>query len=110
MLLVSNQSFDVDPVDIEIRIDGRVVVQDEFRVAGDQLPQHNWQRHEVRLAAGSHRVAATSERGKAHSDATFEMPGIQTVTVAYWHGLRSAAGEPEGYFTIECRPGEVATM
>ena len=37
-LLVSNQSFDIDPVDIEISIDGQAIVQDALDVQGDQLP------------------------------------------------------------------------
>jgi hypothetical protein len=36
VLMVSNQSFVLNPVDIEARIDDRIVVQDEFDVTGPQ--------------------------------------------------------------------------
>jgi hypothetical protein len=109
-VLVSNQSFDVNPVDVEICIDGRVVVQDMFDVQGDQLPQHNWQQYHLRLDKGSHSLVARSEKGQAQLNTTFEVPDVHTVTIAYWFGRRSARSMPQGYFTIECGPGQVSTM
>lgn len=109
-LLVSNQSFDVTPVDIKISIDGQVIVKDDFDVQGDQLPQHNWQRYHLRIEDGSHSLAAESKKGKAQERITFEVSGLHTVTIAFWHGSRSVRSKPEGYFTVESGPRQVATM
>lgn len=109
-LLASNQSFDVNPVDIEILIDGRVVVQDEFNVEGDQPPQHNWQQYQLRLDDGSHSLVAKSDKGQAQLKTTFKIPGVQTITVAYWYGRRSARSKSKGYFTVEYGLHQAATM
>jgi hypothetical protein len=109
-LLVSNQSFEINPVDIELAIDGQVVVQDEFDVQGDQPPQHNWHQFRLQLADGPHGLVAKSARGQARQQATFEVPDVQTVAVAYWHDRQGERSEPEGYFTVEFQPGQIATM
>ena len=108
-LLISNQSFDVNPVDIKVSIDGQVVVQDKFDVQGDQPPQHNWQQYHLRLEDGPHSLVAKSKKGQAQLHTTFEVVGRHTLTIAYWHG-RSAKSKPEEYFTVESGPRGAATM
>lgn len=109
-LLVSNQSFDVNPVDIEISIDGRVVVRGEFDVSGEQPPQHNWARYPMQLEDGSHRLTASSKTGRARLDTNFETPGVRSITVAFWHGRRPPGGDSEGYFTVDTGARPAATM
>jgi hypothetical protein len=99
-----------NPVDIELSIDGPVVVRDEFDIGGDQPSQHNWHRFRVRFADGRHGFVAESNRGQARHEATFDVPGVQTVAVAYWHDRQGERREPEGYFTVEFQPGPIATM
>jgi hypothetical protein len=109
-LLVSNQSFAVDPVEIEIAVDGEVVVRDAFEVAGDQPPQHNWREYHPRLQPGTHRLVATANDG-AELETTFEVAGDHTIAVAHWTEQSSAAGtEPKGYFTVESEPRPIAMM
>jgi hypothetical protein len=109
-LLISNQSFDVNPVDIKVSIDGQVIVKDKFDVQGDQPPQHNWRQYHLRLEDGPHSLAVDSKKGQAQLRTTFEVAGRHTLAIAYWHGRRSAKSKPEGYFTIESGPREAATM
>lgn len=109
-LLVSNQSFEVDPVDIEIRIDGKIVASGEFSVGGDQPPQHNWQQYELSLVDGSHTLVVSSDKGDARSEIMFETPAVRAVTVAFWHGRRPGSGQAGGFFTIELGGGPTATM
>ncbi len=59
-LFVSNQSSALDPVDIDIAIDGVPAVEGEFRVEGS----HNWYRFDFYLAAGEHVVSAETEVGE----------------------------------------------
>lgn len=109
-LLVSNQSFDVNPVDIEIQIDGKVVVQDKFDVQGNGLPQHNWQQYYLRLADGRHSLLVASKKGQAQLQTHFDTKGQHTVMIAYWNNSRSANRKTKGHFTVESSPGPVATM
>lgn len=59
-LTVSNQSFDIDPVDILVKIDGITVIDDEFQVK----QQHNYQEFEFALKPGTHTLYAESIKGK----------------------------------------------
>jgi hypothetical protein len=109
-LLVSNQSFAVDPVDIEISVDGEVVVRENFEVAGDQPPQHNWREFHLRLEPGTHSLTATANDG-AELETTFEVTGDHTLAVAHWADESRAAGtEPKAYFTVESEPRPIAMM
>jgi len=68
-MVVSNQSFAIDPVDINVDIDGVRVIQQDFTV-GDQ---HNWNFFTFRLTPGTHRIVVTSRKGEASLDRTFEV-------------------------------------
>lgn len=109
-LLVGNQSFEVDPVDIEVTVDGEVVASGEFSVEGDQPPQHNWRRYDLSLPAGEHVLSASSGRGSVRSEVVFDVPDVQTVTVAFWHGDRPGGGGRGGFFTVDAGGGAPATM
>lgn len=109
-LLVSNQSFDVNPVDITVAIDGREVVQDELDVQGDQPPQHNWRQYHLRLEDGPHSLDVRSKKGQAQLHTTFDVAGRHTLGIAYWHGGRPGQGKRGGHFTVESGPRPIATM
>lgn len=108
-LLVSNQSFELNPVDIEISIDGEAVVRDTFDVEGDQPPQHNWSRYLLQLEDGRHRLAARAGE-QAELDTEFDVAGKHTIAVAHWYSSRTAGAPPKGYFTFESQARPIATM
>lgn len=58
-LYVSNQSFDDPDVRITVRVDGVLVVDDDFAVEG----QHTWVSFPLAVPPGAHRVTATSDTG-----------------------------------------------
>jgi len=60
ILTVSNQSFDIDPVDIVVMIDNKTVIDKEFLVKF----QHNYQTFEFDLTPGTHTLYAESLEGK----------------------------------------------
>jgi len=66
-LTVSNQSFDIDPVDILVKIDGITVIDDEFLVK----QQHNYQYFEFLLKPGTHTIYAESIKGKSQLNKEF---------------------------------------
>jgi hypothetical protein len=89
-LWVSNQSFDDDPVAIEIAIDGVQIVDDSFLVDG----QHNWIGFMIDgLDPGNHTLIATSDTG-ATFEGTFTLPPDEPrwMVVDYWYYTDDAEG------------------
>jgi hypothetical protein len=97
LLWVSNQSFDIDPVDIEVRLDGQLAVTGEFLVEG----QHSWHEFAFRLAPGNHTLSAASRAGGANVsqmiDTTFPTYGA----LDFWY---YAPGSVEEYGVEPTRP------
>ena len=101
-LYVSNQSFEVDPVDIEVEVDGEVVASREFDVGDEARAQHEWRQFRVELEAGEHRIAASSRRGEARLASRFEIDGPRWATLAYWSQPTSSGKEEDARrFTLE---------
>jgi hypothetical protein len=85
-LFVSNQSFDLDPVDIDLYIDGTHIVTGDFEVKG----QHNWIRFDFKVATGEHELRAVSKKGGAERKATFKLNGTERWSVVdYWFSKES---------------------
>lgn len=102
MLHVSNQSFDIDPVDIRIKIDGKAVISQDFRV----LNQHNWKQFTLRVAPGQHVLTAESTRGGAVLVQSFRVTGKHWAVVDYTYNTK-AHGEPTPkrfYFLFRGKP------
>ena len=81
VLYVSNQSFDIESVDIVVEIDGVRVVDDVFAVES----QHNWKRYVIDLAPGTHTLTARSVEGDAAFEQSFEVAGDHWAAVDYWY-------------------------
>lgn len=97
VLYVSNQSFEIDPVDIRVTIDGEAAVDDVFEVRN----QHNWVEYTFRLAKGRHTLRVESRRGEAELERTFELRGKRWAVLDYWY----YRGEPKHFsFDISARP------
>ena len=79
-LYVSNQSFEIDPVDIAVYVDGRQVVCDEFFVEG----QHNWIVHDLSLESGEHSLRAVGNDGLTTVEETFELNGERWAVLDFW--------------------------
>ena len=79
-LYVSNQSFAIDPVDIQIRIDGELLVSDTFEV----LNQHNWIRYDLELTVGEHVINATALDGEVELHETFQVAAETWSLVEFW--------------------------
>lgn len=95
---------------MEVRVDGEVVASGEVSVGGDQPPQHNWRRTPLTLAPGPHTLIATSGKGEARAEATFDVPATRSVVVAFWHGRPPGSDVPGGLLTVEVGGAPAATM
>lgn len=69
-LWVSNQSFDIDPVDIAVYIDGVQVVCDDFSVEA----QHIWIRFEFTIESGEHEMQVIGNDGTSELTKGFSAP------------------------------------
>ncbi|GIU88707.1 MAG: hypothetical protein KatS3mg009_3222 [Acidimicrobiia bacterium] len=81
VLYVSNQSFEVDPVDLEVAIDGVTVVAQDFAVGS----QHTWVPFGFALDDGAHLVTVVSARGAA--EASFDVTtgaAPRHLVISYW--------------------------
>jgi hypothetical protein len=81
ILYVSNQSFELERVDIRVTIDGRLAVDGDFAVEN----QHNWVEFRFRLAPGRHVLHAESARGGATLTRAFTVAGRHWAVVNYWY-------------------------
>jgi hypothetical protein len=81
VLYVSNQSFAINPVDINIFIDRKRAVQGEFDVDG----QHNWIKYVFRLSTGMHSLQAVSQKGATFMIESFHIKRKHWAVIDYWY-------------------------
>lgn len=82
-LYVSNQSLIISPVDIQVKIDDKVVVDEYFHVGKRCQRQHNWKGFQMNLANGRHRLHVSSRKGKAELTKEFEVKGKHSAAISY---------------------------
>ena len=81
-LVVSNQSPDMEEVDIRISIDGQLIVYDDFKV----LNHHNFHTYRFKLCYGTHSIYAESKEGGVHLKKKFAYnEGNEEISVAFWY-------------------------
>jgi len=81
LLYVSNQSFAITPVDIIVKIDGKIIVNEMFEVGS----QHRWKLFRIKLPKGKHEITASSKKGSATLHKLFTVKGKQWAVVDYWY-------------------------
>ena len=79
-LYVSNQSFEIKQVDIQVYIDGDCVVNQKF----DFRDAHNWRKFVLDLKDGNHQIQVNSTTGKAQLTQEFMVAGKHWAVVNYW--------------------------
>lgn len=87
-LFVSNQSFDLDPVDIAVNLDNQLAVTGDFQVGS----QHSWFKFEFGLAPGNHNIFVTTADADTALDKPFVMDDRKYGVLNFWF---YAAGSPE---------------
>lgn len=88
ILYVANQSFDEDPVDITVWIDGVKAVESDFYVKD----QHNWIMHRFNLAPGRHKLTVKSKKGQASLEKEFEIADKHWAVIDYWYYPTTSRG------------------
>jgi hypothetical protein len=80
-LYISNQSSDIKKMDIKVKIDSVLVVDDLFRVEYG----HNWYMYKFSILKGSHKIEANTEKGGASIIRRFEIDTTLKACLDYWH-------------------------
>ena len=80
ILYVSDQSFDISPVDMKIYVDGQLIIDDDFEVGN----QHNWKKYEYKLGIGKHTIKAVSQKGDAVLEEDFFVLNKRWAVLDYW--------------------------
>ena len=97
ILHVSDQSFDISPVDIKIYIDGQLMIDEKFAVGN----QHNWKKFEYKLSKDKHTLKAVSEKGDAVLEEQFIVVNNRWAVLGYW----SSETTPKKFtFNIQSTP------
>ena len=108
-LYVSNQSFAVTPVDIQVYVNDQKVIERTFDVTGERgMPQHNWIPFRFQADPGTYRLRVESKKGKALLNTTFEIKDKHWAAIDYWNypknATRPEATGPKFTFTIQDQP------
>lgn len=69
-LVITNQSYDDEEVQLEVKVDGITVVNGDFHVEG----QHNFVSYPLALRPGTHELTASSDDFNEALQETFEVP------------------------------------
>ena len=80
-ILVSNQSFEITPVDIKVLIDNKTTIDQEFHVKD----QHNWTKFTFNLEKGKHTFKAESTKGNTSIETEFEIKDKHWAVLNYWY-------------------------
>ncbi len=81
-IIVSNQSFEIDAVDVHVRIDGKVAISDVFLVEG----QHTFIDYTFDIRPGLHQLSVTTAAGEAQLEAQIETTTSKRwATIMYWY-------------------------
>lgn len=96
VLYVSNQSLTLRNVDLEIRVDGRVLIAEDFDVGEGEDLAHNWKTFYLDVPDGAHELRAVSRKGDARLEHPFVMQGKRWAVIDYWFKPASeGGGEPK---------------
>ncbi|MDH4203025.1 MAG: hypothetical protein OEV87_09030 [Phycisphaerae bacterium] len=107
-LYVSNQSFAVNPVDIQVFVDGKKVISEKFDVNGGKMPQHNWIPFHFKVNPGNYDLRVESKKGKAVLNTSFEIKDKHWAVIDYWNYPKVTGGAgptpPSFTFNIQNKP------
>lgn len=96
VLHVSNQSLALEKVDLQIKMDGKILVDEEFHVGVGVSLAHNWKTFYLNVADGSHQLEVVSKLGDARLKHSFEKKGKRWAVVDYWYKpAAEGSGQPK---------------
>jgi hypothetical protein len=90
-IIVSNQSFDHDPIDIDVYVDGVHVITGDFTVGS----QHSFVPFDFDVATGEHTIKVVSKGGGVEKSSSFKINATKRwAVVMFWHYAKPQGGQP----------------
>jgi hypothetical protein len=99
-IIVSNQSFDHDPIDIDVYIDDKHVITGDFTVGN----QHTFVPFDFNVATGEHTIKVVSKGGGVAKSSSFKINATKRwAVVMFWHYAKPQGGQPADspHFSLE---------
>ena len=81
VVYASNQSFDIDPVDIRIALDSELLVTGDFLVEG----QHSWHRFDFEIPKGPRELTVSSSEAPTQTRTVTIGADTLFVVVDFWY-------------------------
>ena len=81
ILYISNQSFEITPIDIEVKIDGIEVAKGKFEVE----IQHTYTPFKCSLNKGKHKISVISKKEGVKLEKDFELTDHDIGVVEFWY-------------------------
>ncbi len=97
-IYVSNQTGELDPVNIMPSVDHRNIVNGNFSSGSG----HNWSGYKLALKEGEHQLIVTSDNGDAGLDVVFVLDKPLSLIITYWgknHFQLNISPRPVGFAT-----------
>jgi len=82
ILSISNQSSEIDPIDIKVEINGETIIHKYFALDD----HHNGKVFKIKLPNGKHKIKVSSLKDKAVFSKTIELKKKKWATIDYWNG------------------------
>ncbi len=92
---ISNQTDEINPVQIRVYIDGEMMVNDSFYVEN----YHNWTRYSKSLSFRIHVIKVVRDKNFSQNTKVFLMHSKQWAVIDFWH--EQARCEKKNFFTID---------
>lgn len=80
-LYISNQSFEIDLIDVEVYIDEKLAVNDEFQ----NISGHEYSSFRFSLSEGTHAIKIVSQKGGATLEDTFTIVEAGRGVIHFWY-------------------------
>lgn len=93
-IVITNQSFEDEEVQLEVKVDGITVVNGDFHVEG----QHNFVSYQLAVQPGTHELTAESEDFGEKLRETFEVPPGKDRHALIEHWTRKGSADLDWQF------------
>jgi Rap1a immunity proteins len=84
-LYVNSQSHKIDPVDVQVEIDGELVISDDFSHDECGIGGHCFRPFKLSLPKGRHRIHVWSKKGATEMMRKFDIQDHDVGVVIYWY-------------------------
>jgi hypothetical protein len=97
VLILNNRSFDLDPVDVRVQIDGEQVAEQDLPLRATQV----YFTYELQLTPGTHLVRALTSKGQVTFEETFDIGWKRWALLTFHYNAETHQDPKPAHFTWE---------